>query len=452
MNKKTIFITSFHGLVSRILESGILKNILESGNVRVVIFVPDFKKDYFQEKFGNFNNIIIEGIKKDILPKRSAIFQQFSFILLHTKTMKIIRKSFRGYNNKWQYTVAQSISTLGRFKFIRKLFRAINYYFSGKTVLDYYFEKYKPELVFSTDIKHIFDTQFILEAQKRKILTIGMVRSWDYLTAKGIIRTKPDKMIVHNEIIKKEAQKYADMEEKDIFVSGLPHFDPYINEKRTSREKFLKKINADKNKHLIFLSPIGDKFSDIDWNFFEILNDAIRKNKLLKNFQILVRVPPGDTLDLSKFRNSKNIIFDYPGVSFGEKHRKENEMSYNDLLHLADSIYHSELVITGPSTIAIDATVFDKPIIFLGFDGALEKPYYSSIRHYYDFDHMQNVLKTDGADIALSANELISFINKYIDDPNIKNLEREKIIEEQCYKLDGKSSYRVANYILAALN
>jgi hypothetical protein len=65
---------------------------------------------------------------------------------------------------------------------------------------------------------------------------------------------------------------------------------------------------------------------------------------------------------------------------------------------------------------------------------------------------MQNVLKTDGADIALSANELISFINKYIDNPNIKNLEREKIIEEQCYKLDGKSSYRVANYILAALN
>ncbi|MDP7196645.1 MAG: CDP-glycerol glycerophosphotransferase family protein [SAR202 cluster bacterium] len=450
--KKTIFITSFHGLVSRVLESGILRELEKSESVQIVIFVPDFKKDYFQERFGNFNNITIEGVKKDILPKRADFFQKLSFVLLDTRTMKIIRKSFRGYNSKWKYIVAQSISTLGGFRFIRELFRAVNYYFSGESVLDYYFEKYNPNLVFTTDIKHIFDAQFVLEARKRKILTIGMVRSWDYLTAKGIVRMKPDMMIVHNEIIKEEAIKYADMKEKDIFVSGLPHFDPYTNETRISKKEFYKKISANSKKRLIFLSPVGDKFADIDWIFFEILDEAIKQNELPNDLQVLVRVPPGDTLDLSKFDKSENIIFDYPGIQFGEKYRKENEMSYGDLLHLADSIYHSELVVTGPSTIVIDGAVFGKPIIFLNFDGTENKPYYPSNNHYYDFNHMQNITKTFGTSNANNGGELIFLINQYLNDPNIKNEERRRIVREQGFKLDGNASKRVVDFLLTSIS
>jgi len=153
-NTKTIFITSFHSLVSRVLESGVLDHILKSGDVRVVIFVLHFKKTYFEKIFESKKSIIIEGIERDALSKQTYLFYRLAFMLLDTRTMYHIRRSFRGYRHKHEILIAQgAANVLGRFKLTRNMFRMINYYFSGKQIFAPYFEKYKPDLVFSTDIK-----------------------------------------------------------------------------------------------------------------------------------------------------------------------------------------------------------------------------------------------------------------------------------------------------------
>lgn len=440
---KTVFITSFHGLVSRVLQSGVLGFLQKNSDLRIVILVPDFKKDYFLEKFGGRKNVIIEGVGDKILPRRSYFFHKLSFILLDTKTMRLTRRSFRGYKYFYEFVLAQFVASfLGRWKLIRNLFRAVNYYFSGGSVFDYLFEKYNPELVFSTDIKHVLDTQLVIEAKKRKIFTIGMVRSWDYLTGKGMVRVAPDKMIVHNETIKKETIKYVDMEEKNIFVSGLPHFDPYINEKRISREEFFKNVGLDSAKKVVLYIPWGDKFADTDWQFLQMLPDDL---------QILMRLPPGDTVNLENFKQHKKIIIDSPGVVFGERGRKTNEMSYEDLLHLANTVYYSDVVVAPPSTLAIDAAAFDRPVVLMAFDGEKEKSYYEGVAHYYDFDHISNLVKTGGQKLARNKKELIKYINEYLTDPSIDKGGRKRVVDEQCWKLDGKSSQRVADYILSFL-
>jgi hypothetical protein len=258
-----------------------------------------------------------------------------------------------------------------------------------------------------------------------------------------MVRVVPDKMIVHNETIKKEAIKYVDMNEKDIFVSGLPHFDPYINEKRSNREEFFKKIGADKNKRLLLYIPWGDKFADTDWQFLQMLPGDL---------QILMRLPPGDTVNLEKFNQCKNVIIDSPGIVFGKRGRKTNEMSYDDLLHLADSLYYSDVVVAPPSTLVIDAVAFDKPVVLMAFDGENKKKYYEGVSHYYDFDHISNLVKTGGQKLARNKKELIDYINDYLKNPSIDKDGRKRVIEEQCWKLDGKSSQRVADYILSFLS
>lgn len=449
---RTIFITSFHGLVSRVLESGLLDYLKKTDNLRVVIFAPDFKKDYFKGKF-NSKNIIIEGINEKSTSGLARFFQKVSFFLLDTKSMKIIRRSYRDYTNYPRFVFTQFVAIVfGRWQFVRRLFRFINYYFSGKSIFKSYFDKYKPDLIFSTDVKHILDTQLIIEAKKRKIFTIAMVRSWDYLTAKGIIGVKPDKMIVHNEIIKKEAEKYADMKPEDIEIIGMPHFDPYINYLRSEKKEFFKKIVADPEKPLILWAPLGDKFSNLDSQFFEILCESIKKGELPGDLQILVRIPPGDTLNLHGFKPCPNLIFDYPGFGFEGKHRKANEMSLEDLLHLADSIFNSNLVVTCASTICIDAAVFDKPIIYLGFDAKEKRGYYESIINHYDYDHTRNIIKTNGVEVAINRANLIRLINKCLKNPELKKEERKRIIEEQCWKFDGHASQRLVNYLLSFLN
>ena len=75
---RTIFITSFHGLVSRILESGFLDYLLETNNLRVVIFVPDFKCDYFLKTFGNKKGVVLNcTIPFFILDTCPALFTGF---------------------------------------------------------------------------------------------------------------------------------------------------------------------------------------------------------------------------------------------------------------------------------------------------------------------------------------------------------------------------------------
>ncbi|MBU3926054.1 CDP-glycerol glycerophosphotransferase family protein [Patescibacteria group bacterium] len=448
---RTIFITSFHGLVSRVLQSGLLDLLKKDEELRIVILVPDFKKDYFIKNFSD-KSIIIESVSEKELSKKSLFFHKISFFLLNTKSMKIIRRSYRDYTNYPRFLLTQSTAViLGRWKLIRNLFRQINYYFSGKPIFKDLFEKYKPELIFSMDVKHPFDTELLIEARKRKIFTIAMVRSWDYLTAKGITRVMPHKMIVHNEIIKNEAIKYADMNPENIEVIGMPHFDPYINYPRSEKKEFFKKIKGDSDKPLILWAPLGDKFSDLDSQFFEILCEAIKKEELPKDLQVLVRVPPGDTLNLHGLKPCPNLIFDYPGSGFEGMHRKANEMSLVDLLHLADSLFYSSLVVTCASTICIDATVFDKPIIYLGFDAKEKRDYYESIINHYDYDHTRNILKTNGVEIAISKQDLIKLINKYLKNPELKREERKIIVKEQCWKFDGQASQRLADYILSFL-
>lgn len=437
---RTIFITSFHGLISRVLQSGVLDCLKKDENLKIILLVPDFKKEYFEKEFSD-KNIIIEGLNDKNLPPRAYIFHKLSFILLDTKTMRLTRRSFRGYKHFYEFALAQFMASfLGRWKFIRNLFRAINYYFSGKLVFNGLFGKYTPDLIFSTDIKHVLDTQLVIEAKKRKIFTIGMVRSWDYLTGKGMVRVIPDKMVVHNESIKMETMKYVDMNEKDIFVSGLPHFDPYINKKRIGREEFFKKIGLDSNKKLLLYIPWGDKFADTDWQFLQMLPDDL---------QILMRLPPGDTVNLEKFKQHKKIAVDSPGIVFGGRGRKTNEMDYEDLLHLANTLYYSDVVVAPPSTLAIDAAAFDKPVVLMAFDGENKKSYYKSVRHYYDFNHISNLVKTGGQKLAKNKNELINYINDYLKNPSLDKEGRKRVVNEQCWKLNGKSSERLANYILS---
>ena len=109
-----------------------------------------------------------------------------------------------------------------------------------KTFLPYIL-KYNPALIFSADVFNDNDVYLLATAKAQNIKTVGMIRSWDNFNTKGVFRVKPDKLIVHNEILKNQAIKWNGLSESDIFISGVPQYDRYINNKRMDREVFLKK-------------------------------------------------------------------------------------------------------------------------------------------------------------------------------------------------------------------
>src|SRR3989344_6429226 len=193
---KTIFITAYHPFISKnILNTNVFGILKQRKNLRIILLVPVILKDFFENNY-RFDNVVIESI--DLAPFSKS--------------------------------------------------RLSNFYKD-------YFEKYKPDIVFSTDVYDDFDQALIKEAKIRKIFVIGMIRSWDNNISKGLMRCFPDKLIVNNEVIRKEATELHNYPEGNIFIGGLPQFDDYLKAPFKRREEFFGSIGGNPEKRTILFSP-----------------------------------------------------------------------------------------------------------------------------------------------------------------------------------------------------
>jgi len=169
------------------------------------------------------------------------------------------------------------------------------------------------------------------------------------------------------------------------------------------------------------------------------------------DLHIVVRMPPGDSADRTRFPESGRITVDMPGVSFPGEHRKANEMSYADLLHLADLLFYSVVVVSSPSTMVIDACAFDTPSVLLAFDGDQDKSYFNGVRHYFDFNHVANLVRQGGATLVKNKHALIASVRAYLEDQSLNIGGREVVRREQCFLLDGQSSKRLADFLFSQI-
>lgn len=436
------FITSCHPLISRnILSTGVL-DILLKNNIKLVLIVPKSKVDFFTKSFGR-PGISVEGIDLKI-GKREGFLKYLSLASLNTNTLNIKRKTeMRGSGTFSKFFLSNYFAHL--------LIRLFEYLTYRRNLFGELFIKYKPNNVFVTDIQNEIDISLLNEAKKNKIKTIGMVRSWDNLTSKGLIRVVPNQLIVWNEIIKFEAVKFHNINISNISIIGIPHYDEYKKYDYSNKQIYFKKIGGDPNKKMVLVIPIGDRYlrdNTVDRDIVDILD----KN-LPENYQILVRMPPGDYV--RELENKPNqfsrikVIYDR---SFMDTDNiKTTEITKDDDIHLAQTIFWSDLVISGPSTFVIDAAYLDKPIILFGFDGYKIRNYFDSIRRYYDYDNFIPIIKSGGAKFATSKNDFVYLIGEYTKNLNIDKENRVNLVKKEVVYTDGLSTERLAKILIANL-
>ena len=194
---KTIFITSFHSSISRnILASGVLTLLQAQGNIQIVILYPENKKSFFEAEFGN-SNVVIEPVTARL--SRSDVFlRHLSLAALNTTTLYNKRRTeLRNRGTILSFFLARSWS--------RPIIRTASSFFTPRNLFIALLDAYAPDLIFSTDIQNEFDIRLSFAARDKKIPVVSMVRSWDNLTSKGLIRFIPDTLIVTNEVVKEEA-------------------------------------------------------------------------------------------------------------------------------------------------------------------------------------------------------------------------------------------------------
>jgi hypothetical protein len=461
---KTIFIIITRSFIVRnILRSGTLEE-LERAGCRVVIFINTLKgkeiPKYLIEEFKN-DNVIFEKIDSPTVDGfTSRVYQIFvrwtSLLVYSPSTWSYIRAG--NLNNRkrlffWKYVEKFIFSTLAKFDWLKIATRWLEKYVFTSSIYSKYFDKYRPDIVFSTSIIASVDVAFMKEASRRGIKTVGMTKGWDH-ASRVLYRFIPDKIIIQNFTMKEYLIKYQRIRSSIIEVCGFPQFDWYTRKDLLlSRKDFFKLIGLNPEKRLIFFGSEG-AWSPNDDKTVEILAKFVNTPGVLSQpAGLLVRPHFSDikTNRYDRFCNSDDVKID-KHVTYTDALPCNWDPGFNEIKYFVNLLHHCDVLVNIASTLTLDACCFNKPIVSVAF-GVLynlrDKKDVTGI--YYDMDHYQDVIKTGGVDVVASEGQLLDSINNYLVRPGDKSTERKVLLDKLCFKVDGQSAKRVADAVLSTI-
>jgi len=316
------------------------------------------------------------------------------------------------------------------------------------------FDRYNPVLLVGSSPGLIFsEIPLLRTAVQRRVRTIVVDPSWDNFTNKLIPVRRADRLVVWNDIMKQQAVELHGYDPDQVRVSGPPHWDRYFRSgPAISREAFFARIGADPSRRLITVTttpaPLYSHFDRV----IRTLTSAMDGGRLGAS-QILVRLHPRDELErYAEFRGVPHVIVEKPfkatvksGDGLGVDITSDNQQ------HLADTLRHSDVIVTVASTIGVEAAIFDTPVVDVAFDGETAVDPAKSVRRYYRFTHYVNITKRSAQRIAETPEALVGHVAAYLADPALDRDGRRRVVEDQVQFTDGRSSERIAKFVVEEL-
>lgn len=439
---QTIFITSFHAHVSRnILATPVLDILKSKSNLRVVILAPNYKINYFKEKFAG-GNVIVEGASPNQASKQSLglLFKKLGIFLFDSDTTRLKLRYKLYKDKKFFYFIFFFLAgRLGNFFWFRRLIRFFDFHFSPKGFFKEILDKYNPALVFATDIQNENDVSLMQDAKAAGIPILGMVRSWDNMTQR-VFRVMPDRLLVGSQEIFNEVKQSHCYPNDQIITSGYPYYDKYLRAPINSKTEFFLRFGLNPNRRLILYIPIGDDImlkNDVDRYVVGLLGTV--------DSQVLVRLPTNLNLNLENFSIPKNVVFDKPGFGFRDVGALDQEITKEDDERLIDSLFYSDVVVAGPTSVCLDAALLNKPVVAVNFCPTT-RTFFEGLYHY-EYVHLKKLTETGGLYVTKNPNEFFAAIDTLFKNPKLGDEGRKKIKALWFSHADGAVSKRVADEI-----
>jgi len=460
---KTIFILISRGsIVRNILRSDAFRILKEQPKLRIVILVltreTQSVPEYFKKEFFHPRVIIEEfrGIpfKFPIGKIRRRFFTPLITNLVFTH-LKYLSRYGSPKNKKDPYLIyllkTLFFGPLSRSVIVKRFFR----FLENKLFLDReyepYFDKYQPDLVFSPHVLGVAEQAMVKVANRRGVMTVSMPKGWDNVE-RMFYRVKSNKLIVYNKLLKQKAIKHQDFSVKDVFVSGFAQFDSYFKKELIlPREEYFERLGLDSRRRLLFFGSAG-LWSPNDEKMVEILSQWVTKEKFVFSCNLLIR-PHFTNIFEKKYEKFRGL----PHIYIDNQYRKSEffidnwDLSKDDIVHLINTLYHSDLVITFASTLTLDAAILDKPIINPGFWGWIDRNGKDQTAIRYQVPYYQDIIKRNGVWLAKDIGDFREAINSYLKNPNLHSQGRGLLREDMCDKQDGRAGERIANYLLSLL-
>lgn len=443
---KTVFISMFEGVESKnILRTGVVGKLLQKHpDTRVVLFMKSKERaEYYAKEFSD-PRIIYEVASFSTKSWLEKFFSSRKFLFLQTETTDLRAKMIAQDRGFAYYYYSLFIHRVMAHNPLVQIFRFLDLLLVKDGSFDVYFKKYNPNLVFLANLFEDTEVNFLRATKKFGVTSVGMINSWDRVTARCVLRILPDELIVFNENVKAEVIDTNFMKPDAISALGVPQYDHYFSPITTPEEEFRKRFNLKKEDKLILYSPIGGQFSNSDWGMIDLLYAINDAKKFGDNVKILVSFPPNDFIREEELQKRPNLLYQYIGKRFSEVRSTDWEITGKELSELKDTLYYSSLVICYSSSISIDAAIFDTPVININFEIKESERLLKSPTVFYGMTHYSKALKTGGIRLVNSQNELIEWTKKYLENPLLDHEGRMRLVAQQCGFTDGQSAERIA--------
>jgi hypothetical protein len=314
-------------------------------------------------------------------------------------------------------------------------------------------KKYEPDLVFST-VPHVAqEAPPVLVAERLGIKTACWINSWDNLSTKSAYFCAFDSYFVWSNRMRWELLRYyPEAADKLITVTGVPHFDWYhASVPSPSRQEFCDRLGFDANRPIILYAMATPHLAPAEIDVARKLISDLDTLKAPAKPQLILRLHPADSgerLGAEDFGSS--VCVQVPGAK-GKGRLNSFYPSMTENREFVSSIRHADVVINLASTITIDASICDRPVISVAFDPNPSR-HQNRIEDYHtEYEHYQTVLQCGAVRIARSYEQLIEQVETYLVNPDLDREGRRRLVELWCGTHDGRAAQRLGSAILEAV-
>ena len=453
----TLLLPIYNGLRARnFFLTDLYPELLLRG-VCLVILVPPHKLEYYRAAY-NHPQVVFEVWNPRPEHWFGRMLNAFAFNALGTGTVKA--KQYMYYvrdRNVPKFLFRRSVALVcGGSRTVRKLIRILDRLVPPDPDLATFFKKYNPDGVLAPDIILPADRVLLRTGKRLGLKTIGMVRSWDNLTAKGVIQVMPEWLVAQTTQMKKEAVEIGDMQPERVEVCGVTQFDEYWKPPSQTREAFLDSLNIPQGRRLILCAPFFGEYSQKSGIMLvQALAGAIDEGRLPSDVHLLVRYRPEDGT-----AEGAPTHFDHPRItvtlpyskSFATpRGKKDYEFTRGDVDLMVNSLRYSAVTLNTISTLTVDAVALDRPVVNIRFDIDPDTKPGDRVELFSHFDHYLALEATGGVKLAHSFDELVEAINAYLENPREDAAGRAQIRREQIEFEDANSGKRSAEAIAQLL-
>ncbi len=242
---------------------------------------------------------------------------------------------------------------------MKSAFRTLERTLPTSREIEHYLRAADPDVVLFTPYLGLRSIQpdFLRAAQALGLRTAILVKSWDNLSSKSVIRPIPDRLFVWNEVQREEARILHGIPPERVVVTGAQCFDDWFGWQPRPRDEFLARVGLDPARPFVLYACCSPWTGPSEVGFVRRWTGALRAHAgALAGVGLLVRPHPKrpDVWLQADVGDPDTVVF--PQVA----HAPTDDESKADYF---DSIFHSAAVVGLNTSAMIEAAIVGRPVL-----------------------------------------------------------------------------------------